>query len=161
MDDPPQLAGMSTEQFAKVVLTGLYTSIVAQERGALAGGVEAIHDMRVATRRLRVALINFAVTLSREDRLRILARLKNLAEALGGVRDFDVMIEVIEARLAANPDNKAIMSFIGRLRSQRKQRQRQLVSYLAGEDYAGFKRENFADLIQSQPTEMKKHGQAA
>ncbi|MBO0799311.1 MAG: CHAD domain-containing protein [Blastocatellia bacterium] len=165
MVDPPQVADISTGQFAKQVLTGLYSTILAQERGALAGEVVAIHDMRVATRRLRVALSNFAITLSREDRLRIQSHLKNLAEALGNVRDFDVLIETLEDALRADPGNEAIKSIIGRLRSRRRHRQRRLATYLAGEDFASFKHEDTllgVDVLPlSQTNEMKKHGQAA
>lgn len=165
MVDPPQVAGIATRQFAEQVLSGLYSTILAQEQGALAGEVVAIHDMRVATRRLRVALSNFVATLSRDDRLRIQSHLKNLAEALGNVRDFDVLIETLQNTLGVDPGNEAIKSVIGRLRSRRRRRQRRLVTYLAGEDFAAFKHE--VSLLGaevppfSQTTEMKKHGQAA
>jgi CHAD domain-containing protein len=158
MIDPPLIAEVSTEQFAKQVLVGLYQTIIAQEQGALNGDVNAIHDMRVATRRLRVAVGNFAVTFPREDRLRLQSRLKNLAEVLGGVRDFDVVIEALESRVATDRrGERAIRSVIGRFRERRRRRLRQLVNYLGGQEFAEFKQEySFFGA-----EEVKRHGQAA
>jgi CHAD domain-containing protein len=160
MTDPPPMADVSTGQFAIDVLNGLYQAIIAQEQGALDGDVEAIHDMRVATRRLRVALSNFAVVLSREDRRNLQSHLKNLAEELGGVRDFDVMIEALQSRLKTKPREEAIKSVIGRLQARRRRRHHQLVKYLGGEDFAGFKRE-YSSLWAEEAKEIKSHGQAA
>jgi CHAD domain-containing protein len=164
---PPSRAGMSTGQFAAGVIVELYQSIIAQEPGALSGDVEAIHDMRVAIRRLRVALRNFASTLPREDRRRLQSRLKHLAEPLGEVRDFDVMIAALESNLTANPGQDALRSLIGRLRERRRRRLRKLVDYLCGEEFADFKRE-FSSFVaaasglpHSDVNELSKHGQAA
>jgi triphosphatase len=139
--EPPSRAGISTGQFAAGVIVELYQSIIANEQGAISGDVEAIHDMRVAIRRLRVALSNFASTLSREDGRRLQSRLKRLAEPLGEVRDFDVMIAALISSLPDNPGQEAIKSVIGRLRDRRRRRLRKLVDYLHGEEYADFKKE--------------------
>ena len=82
----------SVEQLATQVFTDLHQTIISHESGSLAGDVDSVHDMRVAVRRLRVALSNFAVCVPKEDRKRLRLKLENLAEALGGVRDMDVMI---------------------------------------------------------------------
>jgi triphosphatase len=171
--DPPSRAGMSTRQFAAGVIIELYQSIIAQEQGAISGDIEAIHDMRVAIRRLRVALSNFASTLSREDRRRLQSRLKQLAEPLGEVRDFDVMIEALESSRTVNPREAAIKSVIGRLRERRRRRLRKLVGYLRGEEFADFK-QDFSSFLAgdsdlprpsqlrgSSTNELRKHGKAA
>jgi CHAD domain-containing protein len=164
---PPSRAGMSTRQFAAGVIVELYQSIIAQEQGAIRGDVEAIHDMRVAIRRLRVALSNFDSTLAREDRRRLQSLLKHLAEPLGEVRDFDVMIAALESSLTGNPGQDAIKSVIGRLRDRRRRRLHKLVDYLRGEEYADFKREfssystGDGALLHPDTNELSKHGQAA
>jgi CHAD domain-containing protein len=170
---PPSRVSMSTGQFAAGVIAELYQLIIAQEQGAISGDVEAIHDMRVAIRRLRVALSNFASTLSREDRRRLQSRLKRLAEPLGEVRDFDVMIEALESSRTVNPGENAIKSVIGRLRERRRRRLRKLVGYLRDEEFADFKRD-FSSLVAadsdlprqpqrppSNTNQLRKHGQAA
>lgn len=56
--------------------------------------IEGVHDMRVASRRLRSALRDFAPFLRRKSVPQ--RRLKALADALGRVRDEDVAIEALE-----------------------------------------------------------------
>jgi CHAD domain-containing protein len=131
------------EQLAKRTFAELHQSIVAQEAGSLAGDVEAVHDMRVAIRRLRVALSNFAVCAPKEDRKRLREQLENLAGALGGVRDLDVMIAALKSQLPnrSGEEKAAISALVRRLRDRRRLRLRALVNYLRGEEYAGFKRE--------------------
>jgi CHAD domain-containing protein len=166
---PPPRAGMSTGHFASGVILELYQSIIANEQGAISGDVEAIHDMRVAIRRLRVALSNFVSTLSRGESRRLQSRLKQLAEPLGEVRDFDVMIAALESRLNPHPNQSrdAIKSVIGRLRERRRRRLRKLAGYLRGEEYADLKQEfsSFEAVAGSLPypdtNELRRHGQAA
>lgn len=132
-----------TERFARRAFRELQQLIIYHEAGAISGEVESVHDMRVGIRRLRVALSNFAACLSKQDRKRLRQSLENLADALGGVRDLDVMIEALKAKQnhKSAEDIAALNLFIHRLQSRRRRRHRQLVSYLQGEEYAGFKRE--------------------
>lgn len=169
----------SVEQLAKQVFTELHQTIIVNESGSLDGGVEAVHDMRVAARRLRVALSNFAACVPRQDRKRLRARLENLADALGGVRDLDVMIGAMKTSLPfrSNEEKFAISAMIRRLRARRRLRLRALINYLRGEEYAVFKRESASEWInieslqrRSEPPDIQpeasesleeEHGQAA
>jgi CHAD domain-containing protein len=173
----------SVEQLARQVFTDLHQTIISHESGSLAGDVESVHDMRVMVRRLRVALSNFAVCVSKEDRKRLRAKLENLADALGGVRDMDVMIATMKALSPIGnsqwpgQDKAAISALIGRLRARRRSRLRALMKYLGGEEYANFKRESPSDWIKvndhtsyepykpysglSQEFPEEEHGQAA
>ncbi len=119
---PTRAASAEVGAFALRLFRELHGLILAQEAGARAGEVEAVHDMRVGIRRLRVALSNFRVCLSREDRQRLKARLEHLANALGGVRDLDVMIEALTAALPlrAAAERPAIERFIERLTARRR-----------------------------------------
>jgi len=161
---------------AKRTFAELHQSIVAQEAGSLAGDVEAIHDMRVAIRRLRVALSNFATCALKEDRKRLREQLENLADALGGVRDLDVMIAALKSHLPnrSEEERAALSALIRRLRARRRLRLRVLVNYLRGEEYAGFKREFSSEPARADSSEPvpeplgipyavieEEHGQAA
>jgi CHAD domain-containing protein len=141
----------------------LQQAIIQHEAGALAGDVEAIHDMRVGIRRLRVALKNFAVCLSKEDRVRLRATLEHLAQALGRARDLDVMIDSLKARRAnrRGDDRAALGAFVGRLRARRRRRHRNLVAYLQGEEYAAFKREFERDGGEAMANEIAERGESA
>jgi CHAD domain-containing protein len=57
---------------------------------------ERVHDMRVATRRLRAALEIFEPCFPRKRRRKALKRVKALADTLGDRRDVDVEIELLE-----------------------------------------------------------------
>ena len=58
--------------------------------------VERVHDMRVATRRLRAALEIFEPCFPRKRHRKALKQVKALADALGERRDRDVAIELLE-----------------------------------------------------------------
>jgi CHAD domain-containing protein len=73
-----------------------------------------VHDMRVATRRLRSALRTFRPVLRRWQPLR--DELKWLADALGGVRDNDVMAARLGAELDAQPPEMVVGPVRSRLR---------------------------------------------
>ena len=80
--------------------------------------IERLHDMRVATRRLRAAMEVFEACFPRKAFAGALAEVKRLADALGERRDRDVAIAAMEdfaARLAA-PDRPGIESLVSRFR---------------------------------------------
>ena len=58
--------------------------------------IEGVHDMRVATRRLRAVMEIFAVCFPAKQHRRTLREVKELADALGERRDPDVMIDGLE-----------------------------------------------------------------
>jgi CHAD domain-containing protein len=80
--------------------------------------IEGVHDMRVATRRLRAVMEIFAVCFPKEQHRRALAEVKRVADVLGERRDPDVMIDGFEAvaqKLAAG-DRSGIRDLEERLR---------------------------------------------
>jgi CHAD domain-containing protein len=84
------------------------------------GEIEAVHRMRVATRRLRAALEVFEPCFPRKRHRRALKEVKRLADALGERRDRDVAIagltEFGEAVAAA--DRRGVESLVARLREE-------------------------------------------
>jgi CHAD domain-containing protein len=90
--------------------------ILANDPGARLGDAEPVHQMRVGARRLRSDLRTFAPLVDSDwaDRLRV--ELRWLAEALGQVRDLDVM----QARLraAAHDLDPAVKPLFGHMDEQ-------------------------------------------
>ena len=82
--------------------------------------VEQVHDMRVATRRLRAALEIFEPCFPRKRHRKALKRVKSLADALGERRDRDVAIESLGklASGAAEGDREALEALVERLRDE-------------------------------------------
>ena len=58
--------------------------------------IERVHDMRVATRRLRAALEVFAPCFPKKEHDQVLREVKKLADVLGERRDPDVQIAALE-----------------------------------------------------------------
>lgn len=67
-----------------------------RDRALDTGDIEGVHDMRVATRRLRAVMEIFAVCFPKEQHRRALKEVKELADVLGERRDPDVMIDGLE-----------------------------------------------------------------
>src|SRR5215208_4847786 len=101
----------------------------AAELDAETGGVldtsdiERVHDMRVATRRLRAVLEIFAPCFPKADYKAVLTDVKALADALGERRDPDVQIAAMEALSAAAPAaaRPGIALVTGRLKARQEQ----------------------------------------
>ncbi len=79
------------------------------------GDIERVHDMRVASRRLRAAIEVFRPCFPAKQRKAVLNEVKALADALGERRDRDVAIEMLTSFCAAmpHPDRRGIASLIG------------------------------------------------
>jgi CHAD domain-containing protein len=94
--------------------------------------IERVHDMRVATRRLRAALEVFEACFPRKRHRRALKRVKALADALGERRDADVAIEFLQAFLIEAPteDRPRIEALIERLREEQREANEALAPYV-------------------------------
>ena len=90
-DEPFRRAG------ARIVRTRA-DELFAQAEGVLdIGDIERVHDMRVASRRLRAVLEIFAVCFPPAEFKGVLKDVKELADALGERRDPDVHIDALTA----------------------------------------------------------------
>lgn len=114
-------------------------AVRAEEVFALSGGVldlaeiERVHDMRVATRRLRAALEVFAPCFPRKRHRKALKKVKALADALGERRDADVEIELL-GRLcgeAAEADLGALQALIEERRKRQQLANGELAPHVA------------------------------
>jgi CHAD domain-containing protein len=116
------------------ILRQQYEQMRAAESGTRAGDdIEAVHRMRVATSRLRAALRVFAVDDARDTFERLRADARDVAHALGAVRDLDVLGEYLAARAEGRPaDAPAIDILLAALRRVRAERQEKLQVVLDG-----------------------------
>ena len=82
--------------------------------------IERVHDMRVATRRLRAALEIFEPCFPKDRWTEALGEVKAIADALGERRDRDVTVAALDqfaAGLAA-PDRPGLSSLVQRIRAE-------------------------------------------
>ena len=75
--------------------------------------IERVHDMRVATRRLRAVLEIFAPCFPRDEHRAVLREVKQLADALGARRDPDVQLDGLGER-------PGVAAFVERLRAEQR-----------------------------------------
>jgi CHAD domain-containing protein len=109
---------------AAKILSVRSQELADHSRGVLdMGDIERVHDMRVATRRLRAALEVFAPCFPKKAHRAALREVKELADALGERRDRDVAIDALEdfAGRLEGGDRDGVESLIGSLRMQQLQ----------------------------------------
>lgn len=82
--------------------------------------IERVHDMRVATRRLRAVLEVFAPAFDKDQHQSVLSDVKALADALGARRDPDVQLAALAGLEAALPeaDRAGVEAFADRVRAE-------------------------------------------
>ncbi len=96
--------------------------------------IERLHNMRVATRRLRAALEVFEPCFPRKPFRAALREVKALANALGERRDRDVAIASLrsfEATIAA-PDRPGVSSLIDHLTTEQREANEVLAEHVSG-----------------------------
>jgi len=82
---------------------------------------EAVHDMRVASRRLRASLEVFVDVFPRAGFRNMLRSVKDLADTLGEVRDIDVLVDRLRAsrKGKASTQRQALDSLIAEIEGNR------------------------------------------
>jgi CHAD domain-containing protein len=82
--------------------------------------IERVHDMRVATRRLRAVLEVFAPAFDKDQHKAVLNDVKALADALGARRDPDVQLAALAEIALELPaeDQPGIEAFAARVRAE-------------------------------------------
>jgi CHAD domain-containing protein len=86
-----------------------FERLLAREAGTREGSdPEELHQMRVATRRLRAAWRVFGDAFPPDDARRLKRPLRDVAAALGAVRDLDVLLETTGAYRATLPEAEAV-----------------------------------------------------
>lgn len=96
----------------QVMMAALQTTVErlkAEDAGARTNSPDAIHQMRVATRRLRTLLSTYGPLLDEEVTTHLRAELKVLADTLGSARDAEVM----RARLLALVESQPSQAVLG------------------------------------------------
>ena len=100
----------SLEECARRTITTRFHEMMSFKAGAIDGrDIEYVHDMRVASRRLRAAMRNFAdcFTPKKEFR-RHLKRVDRITSTLGDVRDLDVLLDRFQKDVLTVPEDAQI-----------------------------------------------------
>jgi CHAD domain-containing protein len=136
---PPELdRDASVEALLRYDLAAGTTRLFRHEAAVRVGeDPEAVHQARVATRRLRSTLRTFRSLLEPEWTTRLRDELKWLAGLLGAVRDADVLLERLQGHLAALPeaDAKAGRRLLAGLEERREADRKRLLAAMGKPRY--------------------------
>ena len=135
-DIPPEVAESHPQKWLAEVLRVRFEEVLQFLDAALdPSGVDAVHDIRVAIRRLRSVLRDFASVVDKRPLAELTKALKKLGGELGRVRDIDVLIEELED-LEKDGDGKnseGIRLIIDDLRKRRTGESKALEKSITGE----------------------------
>jgi len=120
--------------------------------------IEAVHKMRVATRRLRATLDAFESCCEPKQFKKTYRHIKKIADLLGDARDTDVMLQGLHVRLEQAPaeERAGIQWLIQRLDVYRQQKQKALEDFFAKLDQKAL-RKQVTSCIQE---EVSHHGKS-
>lgn len=141
-DDPMSEAGRKTFRFH-------YRRMIYNEPGTRLGeDIEALHDMRVATRRMRAAFRVFGDHFHPKAVAPYLKGLKRTGRALGAVRDLDVFREEIQAylRTLPEPERGNLDDLLAALEEQREAARQRMIAFLDEDRYRRFV-ERFGEFV--------------
>ncbi len=105
--------------------------------------IEAVHKMRVATRRLRATLDAFESCCNPQKFKKIYRQVKDMADLLGAARDTDVMLQGLHEKYEQVPveEQAGVQWLIDRLEIYRQQRQQELEDFFATLDEDALKQQ--------------------
>lgn len=138
------LGGEPIAEAARRALRRFFDKLLAREEAVLRDeDSEDVHQMRVATRRLRAALQTLEGVYAPDLIRRYRRGLRRIAQSLGAVRDGDVFLEHVVAYRDAlpAPQHAALAPLIAAVSAERSQARAALEHDLASRRYHTFKRE--------------------
>jgi CHAD domain-containing protein len=152
---PREVPGFDCEETFSLAAARV-VEVRAEEVFAHAAGVldvdeiEPLHDMRVASRRLRAALEVFRPCFPRKRHKRVLKQVKALADALGERRDRDVSIAFLAGFLEEAPaaDRGRLETLLARLGEEQREANERLAPFVA-EERLGELREALGELVEA------------
>ncbi len=124
------------------ILRTRFGEMISFEQGTIDGSdIEALHDMRVASRRVQAVLKIFRAAFPRKKFKKEYIEIRSLIRALGEVRDFDVLIDKMEAfrKTQNSPDPRAMDMLIIRKKFERQEKRKILIQQINGMNKAGYK----------------------
>lgn len=128
---------------AERLLTDRLDDLTKHEAGSREGtDPEELHDMRVASRRLRAAVDAFGICYRGKEFRRVARQTKDLTGALGDVRDRDVLLERLDIYAKTVPPDEApaIALFEQRVRAEREMHRAAMLDHLDALAASGYLR---------------------
>ncbi|RKU35711.1 hypothetical protein C6496_15520 [Candidatus Poribacteria bacterium] len=132
------------ESCARQIIVRYFQQMISYKEGAKDGtDIEFVHDMRVASRRLRAAMDNFADCFRERPFKKYYKKIKAITRTMGAVRDLDVLI----ARFQREEDTLSaveqtdIHRLIERLQHEREVARKPMLTLFAELEESDFEKE--------------------
>lgn len=135
-----------------------FSEMIRNEQATRLGeDIEGLHDMRVATRRMRSAFDVFAQAFKPKQLKKHLQGLRATGKRLGRVRDMDVLIEKLTAYADSLPEDQkpGLDPLLSAWGQERELGRQDLLTYLDSPEYSQFKTE-FNHFVQTPGEGVKK-----
>ncbi len=132
----------SLAEAGRKVMLYHFAQVLRHEDGTRLGeDIEALHDMRVATRRLRAAFEVFSEAFEPGALKPHLKGLRATGRALGSVRDLDVFMEKAQRYIETLPEEKraGLDPLLSQWKEQREAARGRMLEHLNSWEYASFK----------------------
>ncbi len=129
----------------KKILRTRFREMFSYERGAVEGGIEALHNMRVSSRRLQSVLKIFRDCFPKKKYKAHYQKIRTLIRHLGCVRDYDVFMDTLETarKPLEEKHRKAIDLLIAKQKNLRLQERKNLLKEFKQLDAEGYKEKFF------------------
>lgn len=126
------------------VLSFYFGQMLTHEPGTCLGSdTESVHDMRVATRRMRAALQVFDSGFSKKAIKPLRSGLRTTGRVLGEVRDLDVLLENLHQYRQSLPEREqsGLQPLLELWLAEREEAREELLTYLHSKKYRRFKQD--------------------
>jgi CHAD domain-containing protein len=133
------------------ILKYYFAEMLAHEKGTKLGeDIEELHDMRVATRRMRSAFSVFGGYFRKRSIKNYLKGLRATGKALGRVRDLDVFMEKADRYLETREENTrlGLSPLIDDWAEERETDRKKMIRYLNSPEYQEFV-QDFNEFVQT------------
>ena len=129
------------EVWAKQIIVSYFREMMSHKAGAIDGtDIEFVHDMRVASRRLRAAMDNFAECFQKEPFKKHYKQIRTITRTMGTVRDLDVLIRHFQNELQtlSKAGKGDIQGLIEHLQQKRKEARKPMLDLFTELDVSDF-----------------------
>ena len=129
------------EVCARLIIVGYFREMMSHKTGAIEGvDIEFVHNMRVASRRLRAAMDNFVDCFEAEPFKRHYKQVRKITRTMGTVRDLDVLIARFEMELNALSaiEQRDVQGLIQHLQYEREIARKPMLTLFAELDNSDF-----------------------
>ncbi len=132
---------ITLEVCARQIIVGYFREMMSHKAGAIDGtDIKFVHDMRVASRRLRTTMDNFADCFQKEPFKKHYKQVRTITRTMGAVRDLDVLIARFQRELQtlSGAEQDDIQRLIEQLQHEREDARKPMLNLFTELDKSDF-----------------------